>query len=222
VPIELVISYDGTANDDDALMLGRMLGTTGASLSLAYVRHTREYDPRREELGAHDADRRLEQGALWLGDDTVPRHSVIDPSTSSGLASLAASLGAAGVIFGSDYRTAPGRVQPGASAQGLLDGGSVAVGVAAAGLRARHDSSLRTISFAADGDGGTATEIATALAAAAGAELIPSSREVDLIVVDSRESAADGTVGLDGVTRGWLDAAAGSVLVVPRGATLAF
>ena len=66
MPISIIISYDGTAHDDDALMLGKMLSAAGASLSLAYVRHSREYDPRREEIGVHDADRRLEQGAVWL------------------------------------------------------------------------------------------------------------------------------------------------------------
>jgi hypothetical protein len=40
--------------------------------------------------------------------------------------------------------------------------------------------------------------------------------------VDSRASAPDGTVGLDGITRGWLDAARGSVLVLPKGTTLGF
>jgi hypothetical protein len=222
MPIDIVISYDGTANDDDALMLGRMLGTAGASLSLAYVRHAREYDPRREELGVHDADRRLEQGAMWLGDEAIARHVVVDPSTSAGLAALAASLGVAAVIFGSDYRTAPGSVQPGASAQGLLEGGSVAVGVAAAGLRTHNGSGLRTISFASDDTTGTAAETARALAAAAGAELVPAAGEADLILVDSRASAPDGMVELDGVTRGWLDSARGSVLVLPHGITLAF
>jgi hypothetical protein len=220
MPLEIIISYDGTAHDDDALMLGRMLSTAGASLSLAYVRHSREYDPRREEIGVHDADRRLEQGALWLGDETIARHVVVDPSTSSGLGSLAASAGAAAVIFGSDYRTSPGRVEPGGSAQGLLDGGSVAVGVAAAGIRTRQTPALQTISFAGVEDGGTAADSARALAQAAGAELTPGSREADLIIVDSRSTAATGTVGLDGITRGWLDSARGSVLVLPRGASL--
>jgi hypothetical protein len=220
MPMELVISYDGTVNDDDALMLGRMLQAAGASLSLAYVRHAREYDPRREELGVHDADRRLQQGAVWLEDETIARHVVLDPSTSSGLAALAASLGAAAVVFGSDYRTAPGLVEPGGSAQGLLDGGAVAVGVAAAGLRTREDPVLRTISFAGDDAGGAAAATAEALATGAGAELIPGSREADLIVVDSRASAPNGSVGLDGVTRGWLDSARGSVLVLPRGTAL--
>ena len=59
----VIVSYDGTTNDDDALALGRMLAVGGAKLSLAYVRHSQEYDPRREEIGAYDAERRLEQGA---------------------------------------------------------------------------------------------------------------------------------------------------------------
>ena len=41
----VIVSYDGTSNDDDALALGRMLAVGGAKLSLAYVRHSREYDP---------------------------------------------------------------------------------------------------------------------------------------------------------------------------------
>ena len=222
MPIDIVISYDGTANDDDALMLGRMLKQVGAALSLAYVRHTREYDPRREELEVHDAARRLEQGAIWLGDEAIARHVVVDPSTGAGLAALAESLGAAAVIFGSDYRTAPGSVQPGASAQGLLDGGSIAVGVAAAGLRTHNGSGLRAISFISDDTAGTAAVTAKDLATAAGAKLIAGSGEAELIVVDSRASAPDGTVGLDGVTRSWLDSARGSVLVLPRRTRLAF
>jgi hypothetical protein len=220
MPIQIIISYDGTTHDDDALMLGRMLKAAGASLSLAYVRHSREYDPRREEIGVHDADRRLEQGALWLEDDAIARHVVVDPSTSSGLAALAASVGADVVLFGSDYRTPPGRVEPGGSAQGLLDGGMVAVGVAAAGLRTREEAALRTISFASDDAGGTASATAKAIAEAASIEMTTGSREADLIVVDSRATAPVGTVGLDGITRGWLDSARGSVLVLPHGTTL--
>ena len=125
----VIVSYDGTTNDDDALALGRMLAVGGALLSLAYVRHSQEYDPRREEIGAYDADRRLEQGAIWLDEPEVERHVVVDPSTSAGLAKLAASEGARLILFGSDYRTPPGHVEPGGSAQGLLQGSPVAIGV---------------------------------------------------------------------------------------------
>lgn len=77
----IIVSYDGTPNDDDALALGRMLARGGSPLALAYVRHSREFDPGREELAAHDANRRLEQGAAWLGDSSIPRHVVIHAST---------------------------------------------------------------------------------------------------------------------------------------------
>src|ERR1700677_782280 len=184
--ISIIISYDGTAHDDDSLMLGKMLSAAGASLSLAYVRHSHEYDPRREEIGVHDADRRLEQGALWLEDAAITRHVVINPSTSVGLADLAASEGATALLFGSDYRTPPGRVEPGVSAQGLLDGGTVAIGVAAAGLRTRAEPTLETVSFLSDDPAGTAMQTARSLAAAAGAELVAGGPHADLVVVASR------------------------------------
>jgi hypothetical protein len=48
VAASVVISYDGTPNDDDALALGKMLARAGLPLALAYVRHSREFDPRRK------------------------------------------------------------------------------------------------------------------------------------------------------------------------------
>src|ERR1700761_1494912 len=180
----IIVSYDGTTNDDDALALGAQLAAAaGATLALAYVRHTREYDPRREELGEYDATRRLEQGAAWLQDPDIIRHVVIDPSTSAGLARLAADEGAELVLFGSDYRTPPGHVEPGASAQGILEGGAVAVGVAQAGLR------------------GAAEQTAQSLAAALGAEIVSGGSEADLILVDSQPDAPAGRVALGGATR---------------------
>ena len=81
--LKVIVSYDGTTHDDDALVLAKMVGASGATLELAYVRHTREYDPRREELAEYDAARRLEQGALWLQDPDITRHVVVDPSPSA-------------------------------------------------------------------------------------------------------------------------------------------
>jgi hypothetical protein len=40
----LIISYDGTPNDEDALALGKMLAPAGFRLALAYVRHFHEFD----------------------------------------------------------------------------------------------------------------------------------------------------------------------------------
>ncbi len=220
--LTMIVSYDGTTHDDDALMLGRMLATAGATLSLAYVRHSREYDPRREEIGEHDAARRLEAGAMWLGDDSIERHVVVNPSTGAGLAELAASLEADLIIFGSDYRTPPGRVEPQGSAQGLLDSGSVAIAVAAAGLRTGGGATIATVSVAGGAESGAAAQTAQSLAAATGAQLVSGQHDADLIVVDSRPGAADGQVALDGATRGRLDSARGSVIVVPRNGPLAF
>ena len=221
MPVTIIVSYDGTTHDDDALMLGRMLAAAGATLALAYVRHSQEYDPRREEIARHDAERRLEQAAMWLADDTLARHVVVDPSTSSGLGRLAASEGADLVVFGSDYRTPPGRVEPGGSAQGLLDNGSVAIAVAAAGLRTEDGAGIRTVSVAGE-PSGAAARTAEALMAASGAQLVAGGRDADLILVDSRPGAADGHVALDGATRGRLDSARGSVIVLPRNAPLVF
>jgi hypothetical protein len=219
MPLDIIVSYDGTTHDDDALMLGRMLVAAGATLSLAYVRHSREYDPQREEIARHDADRRLEQGAIWLGGESIKRHVVLNPSTGAGLAELAASERAGLIVFGSDYRTAPGKVQPGGAAQGLLDNGSVAIAVAAAGLRIDTEAKITTVSVAGEA-GGAAAQSAQALASALGAELIEGRSDADLILVDSRAGAPEGKVALDGATRAQLDSARGSVIVVPRGAPL--
>jgi hypothetical protein len=221
MPLNIIVSYDGTTHDDDALMLGRMLAASGSSLSLAYVRHSREYDPRREEIAEHDATRRLEQGAVWLGDESVTRHVVVNPSTSAGLGGLAASERADLIVFGSDYRTPPGRVEPGSSAQGLLDNGAVAIAVAAAGVRTQSDARIKTVSVAGEADG-AATRTARSVVESLGAELIEGRRDADLILVDSRAGAPEGRVELDGSARAHLDSARGSVIVLPRGFDLTF
>src|ERR1700756_3003212 len=112
-----IISYDGTPHEDDARAFGRMLAAAGFGLALAYVRHSREFDPRREELAQHDAERRLRAGLTLLGDETIPTHVIFSASTGGGLEQLAGSEGASIIVFGSDYRTAPGRAEPGNTAQ---------------------------------------------------------------------------------------------------------
>lgn len=215
---DLIVSYDGTANDDDALALGRILAQTGASLALAYVRHSREFDPRREEVASHDAQRRLDLGAAWLGDPELPRHVVISASTGEGLAQLAVAEQASVIVFGSDFRTAPGHAEPGTSAQHLLEGGPVAVAVARAGLRARAQAAIDNVAlWAPDGDP-AANETAQALAGKLDARLVTSDDpDVDLIVVGSQPGAPEGHVALGGSTRAMLDASRSSVLVVARG-----
>jgi nucleotide-binding universal stress UspA family protein len=223
VPVssDLIISYDGTANDDDALALGKLLARTGASMALAYIRHAREFDPRREQLAQHDADRRLEQGVAWLGDASIPRHVVFSGSTGEGLEQLAEAEQASVIVFGSDYRTPPGHAEPGTSAQRLLEGGSVAIAVAAAGLRSQGDAGIGSIAVAAaDGDT-VAQESAQALADKLGAKIVElGPPTVDLIVVGSQPSASSRRITLSGATRTMLNSARGSVLVIPSGAPL--
>jgi nucleotide-binding universal stress UspA family protein len=216
VSSDLIISYDGTANDDDALALGRLLAGTGASMALAYIRHSREFDPRREELAQHDAERRLAQGAAWLGDPDIARHVVFSGSTGEGLEQLAESQGASVIVFGSDYRTPPGHAEPGTSAQRLLEGGSVAIAVAAAGLRSLGDAGIDSIAVsAADGDH-VAQESAEALADKLGAKIVElGPPTVDLIVVGSQPNASARRITLSGATRTMLNSARGSVLVLP-------
>ncbi len=219
---DLIVSYDGTANDDDALALGKMLAQTGASMALAYVRHSREFDPRREELAQHDAERRLEQGATWLGSPEMPQHITISASTRDGLERLAGGEQASVIVFGSDYRTPPGHAEPGMTAQNLLEGGSVAIAVASAGLRTNGDAAIKSIAVSAEDADGSAHETAQALAARLGATLVSGDQGADLIVVGSPATAQAGTVALSGTTRGLLNTRSGSVLVVPHGKPVLF
>ncbi|MGH2863141.1 MAG: hypothetical protein ACRDLT_16805 [Solirubrobacteraceae bacterium] len=220
---DLVISYDGTPNDDDALALGKLLAQNGSSVALAYVRHATEFDPRREELARYDAEQRLERGAALIG-IPVTKHVVVGAATGEVLGGLATERGASIVVFGSDYRTPPGRAEPGTSAQRLLDGGSVAIAVAAAGLRAQVGTAIKRIAVPFAGpinDDARAT--AAALAAAAGTELVDAnSAGIDLIVVGSHEGAPKGRVVVAGEVRNELSSARSSVLVLPAETRIEF
>jgi nucleotide-binding universal stress UspA family protein len=223
VPAGLIVSYDGTVNDDDGLALARMLADAGAALALAYVRHSSEYDPRREEIAEHDAERRLEMGAAWLDQPEVARHVVIDPSTGSGLAHLAAAEQASLVVFGSDYRTSPGRVEPGQAAQQMLSGGSVPIAVAVAGLRTNGNGSIKKIAVSSPDGDDAPQRTAESLAQALGASLVSAGDDdVDLIVVGSQPTAQPGRIALSGPTRAQLDSARSSALVLPRGIAISF
>src|SRR5947209_5506337 len=128
--LRAIVSYDGTANDDDALELGRVFGRIGVEVALAYVRHIQESERAAERLEDHEAQELLARGAGSLG-GPVRRHVVLSASTGEGLWALAERERADVVVFGSDYRTAPGRVRPQASAERLLAGGPAARGRAA-------------------------------------------------------------------------------------------
>lgn len=213
---DLIISYDGTPNDDDALALGKLLAQTGSSVALAYVRHSNEFDPKREEVAQYDAEQRLDRGASLIG-IPVTKHVVVGAATGDVLGGLAEKEGASIIVFGSEYRTPPGRAEPGTSAQRLLEGGSVAVAIASAGLRANADGAIKSIAVPFAGpinDDARAT--AAALAAKLGAEVVDAGHDaLDLIVVGSHEGAPAGRVVVAGEVRNELNSARSSVLVLP-------
>ncbi len=128
--LKIIVSYDDTDNDRDALALGRLLAISGAELSLAYVRHSFG-----ESLEQKEAEELLARGAASVGTPEMPKHVVVNPGTSVGLTELAEQEGADVIVFGSEYRTAQGLVKPGISAHKLLLGGPAAIAVAPAGLR---------------------------------------------------------------------------------------
>ena len=159
---KIIVSYDGTANEDDAIALGRVFDRAGAEVALAYVRHSQEPDLDREKLAQGEAEELLSRGAKLFGDENIARHVVTDRSTPRGLSALAASEGASVVVFCSDSHTANGHVAVGNSAQQLLEGGPVAVAIAPVGL-ADGEVNVQSIVAIGDADGG-ARQTADALA----------------------------------------------------------
>jgi nucleotide-binding universal stress UspA family protein len=220
---KIIVSYDNTDNDRDALALGRLLAFPGADLSLAYVRHAPQQEPGREAMERRHAEELLEQGARLIGAPDLPRHVVFNVSTSQGLMALAARENADVVVFGSDYRTPQGAVAPQTSAQRLLTGGSTAVAVAPAEFRSRSAVSIKRIGVLGEDDDDAARVTAESLAAALGATVEDHGDDhVDLLVIGSREGTPSGRVELSASAGYAIDTASSPVLVVPRGAPVHF
>jgi len=213
MPAKIIVSYDGTANEDDAVALGRLLGKAGAEVSLAYVSHT--------EDSVGDTRGILSRGLSLLGDANAATHVVTDRSTPEGLAALAEAEHADVIVFCSDSHTAKGHVSIGNSAQRLLEGGRTAVAIAPVDL-AEGSPQIRRIVAVGDGDGG-ARQTAEALAGAFGASVEPvAGEDTDLLVVDSRADAPQGRVSLSASAEHLIEIATSAVLVLPRGAQPAF
>jgi nucleotide-binding universal stress UspA family protein len=217
---KIIISYDGTNNEDDAVALGRVFAGAGAEVSLAYVRHTPEGEASREILAQHEAETLLQRGAELLGNSDAARHVITDRSTPEGLSTLAARHEADLIVFCSDSHTAKGHVAVGNSAQRLLNGGTTAVAIAPAGFAKDAAQQIHQIGVAGDG---SAQATAEALARALGAELSTSGEQsVGLLVVGSRPEAEEGRVSLSAASENLIEIATCPVLVVPRGKALAF
>jgi nucleotide-binding universal stress UspA family protein len=215
--LKIIVSYDDTDNDRDALALGRLLAYSGAELSLAYVRHSQG-----GALEEKEAEELLARGAESVGAPDMPRHVVVNAGTSVGLTELAERENADVIVFGSEYRTAPGTVKPGIPAHKLLLGGPAALAVAPAGLRSNPSVSVNTVGVIDEGDP-AARETAESLAAALGASVAEhGSGPLDLLVVGSRPESPAGKVTLSAASDYAVETATYPVLVVPRGSAVSF
>lgn len=220
MPVKMIVSYDGTHNEDDAIALGRLFAEAGAEISLAYVRHAPEPEASAEILAQHEAEELLRGGAELFGDPDLDRHVVTDRSTPEGLSALAERIGAEAIVFCSDSHTAPGHIAVGNSAQRLLAGGTSAIAIAPAGFASRERPQLARVCVAGDG---SAHETAEQLARALGAELSSISDETtSMLVVGSRPETEPGRVSISAASEHLIDVATCPVLVLPRGKTLAF
>jgi nucleotide-binding universal stress UspA family protein len=217
----VIVSYDGTHNEDDAVVLGRILAQAGAEVSLAYVRHVPAAQAGEEALAEHEAEELLARGAALLGGRESGRHVVTDRSTPEGLRRLAEQVGAQAVVFCSDSHTAKGHIAIGNSARRLLEGGRLVVGIAPAGL-AQQAERLQLV--AVSGDDPSAQASAESLAAATGAAVTSVADEsADLLVVASRPEAEQGQVALSAAAENLIEGIVRCpVLVIPRGSTLSF
>ncbi len=218
----VIVSYDGTRNDRDALALGGLFAHAGAEVSLAYVRHSADPDPDREATLQKEAEHLLAAGAELLGGTGVGQHVVGNRSTADGLVALAGELGADVIAFGSSYRTPDGRVDVSHTAEQLLDRAiDYSLALAPAGLRREPvERSIGTIGVYEANDDPAVQATAESLAHALGA--VVTSDEADLLVIASRSDAPAGKLLLSGIGRERIERARSPVLAMARGAALSF
>jgi nucleotide-binding universal stress UspA family protein len=223
MPPRIIVSYDGTDSDRDALALGRLLAAAGARLELAYVRHAHETEGGRERLAESDAKALLTAGAESVGLADVPQRVVLSASTAEGLRDLALERDAEAIVFGSEYRTAKGHLDPQPTARRLLDGGRVAVALAPSGLAEDAAFAIETIAAVSEDGDPCAQETAESLARKLGATLAAStSRDADLLVVGSKPGTVTGRVTISAAADYLIELAGRPVLVLPRGVSLLF
>ena len=214
---KVIVSYDGTANEDDAIAFGSLLARAGAEVSLGYVRHTDE------AVSDEEAQVVLDRGAAHFDGTFASRHAVTDRSTPEGLQTLAAQIGAQAILFCSDSHTAQGHITIGNSAQRLLEGGNVAVGITPVGLADARGAARRIVAVGEAGGAGSAQATAQALASGLGAEVVPVlDAEADLVVIDSRADAEQGRVSISSSAAHLIEIATCPVLVLPSGVSLQF
>ena len=219
----IIVSYDGTDSDQDALALGRLLAGAGASLELAYVRHAHEAERGRDRLAQDDAEVLLREGATSVGLPDAPQHIVLSGSTAEGLRELAEKRNAAVVVFGSEYRTAKGHLDPQPTARRLLDGAPVALALAPAGFAEQNGEPLGSVAALSEDGDPCARETAESLAVRLGATVEErASRDAGLLVLGSKPGTVGGRVRISAAAEYLIELAGCPVLVLPRGVSVLF
>jgi nucleotide-binding universal stress UspA family protein len=219
---QVIVSYDGTRNDRDALALGGLFAKAGAAVTLAYVRHAPEPDSARESEAQQEAEHLLAVGAELLGGG-VAQKVIVNPSTASGLGDLAVELNADIIAFGSSHKTPEGRLSLPHTAQTLVERSvPCSLAIAPAGLRREPvERSIGTIGLYNGGAADPAAEAtAESLAHALGA--VVTDDDADLIIVPSRSEAAPGKLQLSSKALEDVDDADAPVLLLANGASLSF
>ena len=218
----IIVSYDGTENDRDAVALGSLLARSGACLALAYVRHSEESETARERLAESEARTLLTSAAEQLGGG-VSTHVLLSGSTPAGLRGLALETEADMIVFGSDYRTAPGHVDPQASARRLIDGGPVAIGLAPAAFGKHDDHSFTTVGAVGEDGDPCVLETAEAIAHRLGATVASrATGDIDLMIVGSKPGSVTGRITISAAAEYLIELARCPVVVLPRGVAVAF
>ena len=219
---QVIVSYDGTRNDRDALALGRLFAQLVArSRSPMCVTPPSPTPNKRQRLNERPSTCSPSVRACSTAPASA-QHVIVNSSTAEGLAALAAELSADVIAFGSSYRTPAGRVALPHTAEQLLDRGiACSLALAPAGLRREPvERSIGTVSVYDEDDDQTALATAKSLAHALGA--VVTEHEADLLVITSRSEAPSGQLLLSGTAREQVEQAQCPVLALARGAALSF
>ena len=166
---------------------------TPAPRSSLYVRHSSEQQTGR---GARAGRRRglARRGCELASPSDLPRHVVLNASTGEGLSALA--VARAPTSWPSDRMPDPsGRLQPGTSAQRMLEGGPVAVAITLRGARARGPEG-RVVAPSARSAMAVRTNRSVARRAPGGGLAPKADPGVDLLVVGSQPLPAAGRVAV--------------------------
>ena len=127
------------------------------------------------------------------------------------------------IVFGSDYRTAPGHVDPQPSARRLIDGGPVEIGLAPAGYGNRHHHTVNSIGAVGEDGDPCVLETAEALAARLNATVAArATGDADLLVVGSKPGTVTGRITISAAAEYVIGLARCPVVILPRGVALPF